>query len=89
MSRIKACNVQDMSTYMRGIEKTIITISPHWAAAFRERMQITLAKSPRLYAEGSSSGIFEADVVYSILREAQTMICQFGLSEKVLVKGVR
>ncbi|MDO8468269.1 MAG: hypothetical protein Q7S29_00730 [Candidatus Peribacter sp.] len=70
MSAMRACNAQDLYLLMEHLDRSVIVLSPHAAAVFRERMQQVLGTSQRIGLANSPCGFFSGETVEEIVRQA-------------------
>lgn len=68
-----------MAAKMQVLDRAVIRVSPHLAAAFRERMQSILSEMPRMRCNNSATGFFEAEIVRKIFTEARLILSQLKI----------
>lgn len=75
--RIYAVNTIVMAEHMKNLTKKIRTISFDYAQIFHHRMVLVLRDAPRVTPSTSlhsSSGFFEAEIVWEIFRQARIVL---------------
>jgi hypothetical protein len=70
----RARNAGEFTQSLEALNRRIVTISPHAALAYRERMYSMLNTAERIRTPNSRAGIFPAETVWEIVHHLNVLL---------------